>query len=148
MSGETVGKSRAVPVLKRLELFRGLLEPDYEALVTVCSSVFYRPGQVLFEQGDPGTSLLVILSGEVEITNNSRGLIKKLRSGEILGEMSLVRSAPRTATATAAQPSMLLELKTRELLRLLERHPRIGHLTMRNIAVKLADRLEAESRRR
>jgi CRP-like cAMP-binding protein len=70
-----------------------------------------RPQEVIFRQGDTGRHLYLILSGSVEIyktIDGNRQSISRLGSGEIFGEMGLLTSEPRCATATAIEETRLI----------------------------------------
>ena len=84
----------------------------------------YGPGEVIFQEGDPGRHVYVIKAGTVEVLikrpDGSQEAIRRLSPGEAFGEMALLRKAPRSATirtVTAAQvfkmsPSNFLALYT------------------------------------
>jgi CRP-like cAMP-binding protein len=81
----------------------------------------YSPGEVLFRQGEPGDVMFVIQSGAVRITKHVSGddkLLAVLGPGEFLGELAILNAKPRTATATAAEPTrcLLVEAKTLEAM--------------------------------
>lgn len=62
--------------------------------------VFFHRGETIFNEGDYGDRLFVIIKGEVEIVRQGTPL-KSLNPGEILGEMALVSNDPRSASAVA-----------------------------------------------
>ena len=71
----------------------------------------YEAGTVLFREGDPGTEMYVIQSGEVEISRmvgDRRQSLAVLPPGEFFGEMAIVNDRPRSATATVRRRSRLL----------------------------------------
>src|SRR5205809_3316632 len=73
-------------------------------------------GTPLFAEGDEGGSLYVILSGNVDVnkqtpTGNRR--LATLHPGDILGELSLVDSSPRSAAAVITSQALLFELSRR-----------------------------------
>src|SRR5687768_16200123 len=71
----------------------------------------YEPGTVLFREGDPGTEMYVIQSGEVEISRmvaERRQSLAVLPAGEFFGEMAIVNNRPRSATATVRRRARLL----------------------------------------
>src|SRR5687768_11643231 len=81
----------------------------------------YSPGEVLFGEGETGHTMLVIQSGAVRITKSVGGedkLLAVLGPGEFLGELAILNSKPRTATATAVEPTrcLLIEAKTLEAM--------------------------------
>ena len=74
--------------------------------------VEYAPGDVVFQEGDKGRSMYVLLEGQVELTKRAEDgshLLKCVDTkNDFFGEMSLIDSQPRSATATATAPSKLL----------------------------------------
>jgi CRP-like cAMP-binding protein len=71
------------------------------------------PGTILIREGDPGRGLYVVLSGEVEVVKGEEpfeATLATLRSGDIFGEIALVRGTAATATVRAARPSSVLFL--------------------------------------
>ena len=68
---------------------------------------------VIFRQGDSGSEMFVIAAGHVRLTLGSEGYethIGTLGPGEFFGELSLLTGAPRTATAKAAEDTLLLAI--------------------------------------
>jgi CRP-like cAMP-binding protein len=74
----------------------------------------FRRNEVIFHQGDPGDSLHIIASGAVKIvlpsSEGEEAIIATLREGDFFGELALLDGAPRSATATALEPSETLML--------------------------------------
>ena len=80
--------------------------------------ITYRKGDVIFREGDMGDNMYIIQSGAVEISQTKDGhkhVLAILESGNFFGEMALIDSRPRSATATAISRSRLL-LLTRDTL--------------------------------
>ncbi|MGE0028099.1 MAG: FAD-dependent oxidoreductase [Thermoleophilia bacterium] len=64
----------------------------------------YEPGEVVFEEGDSGDSLFMILSGDVEVVkrfDDGPAVVGALGAGEYFGEMALLGRRPRSATVRA-----------------------------------------------
>ncbi len=73
----------------------------------------YEPGEAVFDEGDMGDSLFMILSGEVEVSKRIGAESKHigmLGPGEYFGEMALLGRRPRSASTRAATPLDLLVL--------------------------------------
>ena len=69
-------------------------------------STYFDPDEFLFEEGDPGECAYIIESGSVEVSLDKGGrklIIATLGAGEVLGEMAIIDSSPRTATARAIE---------------------------------------------
>ncbi len=92
----------------------------------------FREGQLIFGEGDAGDCAYIIEDGAVEIIQHDSsgehrlGLLKK---GELFGEVALIDQQPRTATARATEPTVLLQIDHRLVKTLLERSdPILRHL--------------------
>lgn len=121
--------------LARVPIFANCTAAEIGAIAEVAQEQAFQAGQIIVSQGTPGQAFYMILTGRVEIIrdNNSLGAFKP---GDFFGEMSLLDSAPRSATIRALEPTTCLMLSSWDFKRTLETHP--------SIAVKL---LEVLSRR-
>lgn len=75
-------------------------------------------GDVLFREGDRADCAYIIESGSLEISTHSEGqhvIICRLTAGEIVGEMGVIDSAPRTATAVALDETRLMVVTRNQL---------------------------------
>jgi CRP-like cAMP-binding protein len=86
-------------------------------------------GTVIIREGDEGRGLFLVLSGEVEVTKRDElGVevpISTLKSGDVFGEIALVRGVPSTATVGAARQSTVLFLGRDYFVRLIEAVPEV-----------------------
>ena len=113
--------------LTGVELFELLSEEDRAALAAVVDCVEIEAGKVLFEAGDPGESLFVVRSGEVELfirdNTGQKIVLTTATTGDLFGELALLDQGARTATALTLADGELLELDRDDLLLLFQRHP-------------------------
>jgi uncharacterized membrane protein len=124
-----------------LERFEHLTEEDRVALAALVDRRELPLGEFLFRAGDPGESLFVVRSGEVELfikdTAGQKIVLTVARRGDTFGELALLDSGARTATAVALEEAVLLELDREDLLVLFQRTPpaalrllaAMGHMT-------------------
>ncbi|HEY8184413.1 MAG TPA: DUF1003 domain-containing protein [Thermoanaerobaculia bacterium] len=114
-------------VLAQLELFEHLQEEDRDRLAAVIDDIELPAGTVLFHTGEPGDSLFVVRSGEIELyikdTVGQKIVLTIAREGEMFGELALLDSGARTATAIALADSHLLVLDRDDLMLLFQRTP-------------------------
>jgi CRP-like cAMP-binding protein len=71
------------------------------------------PGTAIIREGDPGRGLYVVLAGEVEVLKGDEpfeATLATLRSGDVFGEIALIRGTPAVATVRAARPTTVLFL--------------------------------------
>jgi len=75
-------------------------------------------GELVFREGDPPTCAFLIESGQVEIITVQDGnplVLSVLGEGDLLGEMAIIDEAPRTATARASTPAVLIPVDGKQL---------------------------------
>jgi CRP-like cAMP-binding protein len=84
---------------------------------------------VIFQKGDPGTSMMAVLNGRVRIgaySEEGREIILNIiESGQLFGEVALLDQKKRSADATAMGETRLLVLDRRDFIPFLERKPKI-----------------------
>ena len=90
----------------------------------------------IMQEGRAGTSMYVVLEGEVAITVG-RKIIEKIGPGGVFGEIALVDQSPRTANAIARVDCALLSLNRDGLIELVKSDPAIGMAMMRSVASRL-----------
>lgn len=99
-----------VQKLSQLPICRGLTPSDASVLLEIAEETSATQGSKLFTEGDTGDALLVVLTGEVEVTKQGQSLAK-MGEGSVLGEMSLLGAGGiRSATATALTNLSLLRV--------------------------------------
>mgnify|MGYP005845931189 CR=1 FL=1 len=126
--------------LKKIPPFANLSAADLERLCEMVEEVRLMPGEVLFTEGSAGDHAFVIKEGEVEIIKLSGGrevLLAVRRAGEVIGEMSLLESAPRFATVKARKGSFLLSISHAELEELINSSPSAARSLLFTITSRL-----------
>ncbi len=96
-------------VLKKADFLTYLRGSEQTQFIKECKEVHLKPGGILFHEKDPGNSMYVILSGEVLIYKENK-VIARRGDGEIFGELSLIDSAPRSATVESVSDASFLEI--------------------------------------
>lgn len=116
-----------VEMLAGIEFFEMLDEDDRIALADVIDYEKLDAGQILFQTGEPGDALYIVRAGEIELyikdTAGQKIVLNVVRPGEMFGELSLLDSGPRSATATALTETDLLVLDRDDLLLLFQKKP-------------------------
>jgi len=103
------GLELACAALARSPLFHGIDDDELTRIAATMARRRFRKGEVIFHEGDPGDSLHVVVEGRVKITREStegdEAIVVVLTPGDAFGELVLLDGAPRSATATAMEPT-------------------------------------------
>ncbi len=107
----------------------------YLALLPYASERRFGRTQVLFECGDDGDSMFLVLKGQVEIFvdyRKRRTLISRKWPGDVFGELALLGDGKRTASAVARVDSCLGVVQRSDFDRCLEENPRLRQMLVRD----------------
>jgi CRP-like cAMP-binding protein/methyl-accepting chemotaxis protein len=88
----------------------------------------YTKDNMIFSEGEPGQELYIIQRGAVKITkivDNNEVLLAVLKQGDIFGEMALLESKPRSASAIAYDDCILLAVSKANFARMVSSQPQI-----------------------
>lgn len=96
----------------------------------------FDAGATVFAEGQAGDKMYVVLDGEVTLSINGRRL-ETVGSGGILGEMALVDSGPRSATAVASETAQLAPITAQRFKALVQQKPEFALQIMRLLAARL-----------
>ena len=85
------------------------------------------PGEVLFSEGEPSTTIGILLDGHIDLESvNSAGapvLVQTWSPGNLVGHVTALRRAPRFGTAVAADQASMLIVDTIQFIQLLATRP-------------------------
>jgi hypothetical protein len=123
---------------RRVELFQGVDPEDVAKIFSKGITAEYEADTVIFEKGQQGDELYVILGGEVLIHDGRRPLAT-LGRGDMFGEMALVSDEPRSACAKTTAQSSLLSLSLETINNVMP--PDVSLRLLTNIVVVLSARL-------
>ena len=128
-------------VLRRAGLFQGVDPDAVEALAGEFEILDAPRGATLFNEGDPGESLYIVLSGKVKLGRRSsdgrENLVAVMGPSDQFGELSLFDPGPRTATATVVTDARLAKLPKAALQSWVQDRPEIAMQLLRVVARRL-----------
>ena len=104
--------------------------------------ITYRKGDVIFSEGDMGDTMYIIQSGVVEISHikdGNRNVLAILEKGNFFGEMALIDSRTRSATATSISRSRLLLLTRDTLMERVRQDPGVVIHLLNTLCKRLAE---------
>lgn len=130
-------------VLKKIPIFEELNPREVSSIERILHRRTYRPGEVIFHQGDAGVGMYIIERGTVEIILEPvNQVVAEIRDGEFFGELALLDESPRSATARAKTECRMLGFFQSDLFGLIERDPRLGVKIVLRLASIIGDRLK------
>ncbi len=134
--------------MRRLSAIPLLAELEVEALRLIAFSGetrMFKPGDVLFRQGEASDGAFVLLSGRIaiEATGAGRPPLQVVGPGALIGERALLSAIARPATATAREAATVLKITRRLFYRVLSEFPGSAERLREVLARDLAERLDA-----
>ena len=141
---------------EQIPLFKGLSRTQIHYIIMAGSLKTVEAGEVLFRKGDPSDSMYTVISGSMDVLDSvtddescrlsgKQKLINRIETGEVVGEMGLPRSAPRSATVIASEPVELLQINWKMIKRLQWLYPPTANRFFQNLLATICDRLESTS---
>ncbi len=113
--------------LKKNPLFQELDDKTFDELLRSAQPKIHKARKLIFHEGDPGGSLLMILSGQIKISsiaaNGKECVLAFLGPGDVVGELTFLDGGARTATAQAIEQTRTLELSRQPFIKVLENNP-------------------------
>ena len=147
-------------LLASTDIFGHLDDHQLEMLADLASCQSFAPGESVVRQGEPGDSLYLVVSGELEVfqanANSPTRLpgrhVADLETSDAFGEMALCTGEARTASVICKSECVLIEIERKHLLPLLEDQPQIleimgSIMAARQQQLKATKEQRAESRR-
>src|SRR3954463_2916009 len=114
-------------LLSEVPFFEYLDEQDRATLASLVHIESFKTGTMIFHAGDPGDSMYVLRSGEVEVffkdTTGNRIVLETCRTGAFFGDISLLDQGPRTASVLATHDVEAIRISRADLHAFLERKP-------------------------
>lgn len=148
---QTLGRwKRSTPELDRIQFlktvpfFDRLSNRQLKGVSDIMFERTYDADEFIFEEGQPGAALFLILDGKVAIeicreTNTTR--LAVLEAGAFFGEMALLDDTPRSANARALEQTRTLALYRNDLNELVHRDAKTACQIYRSLAGTMGDRL-------
>lgn len=128
-------------LIRRVSLFSMLTPEQAEALAATVSKKRFKRGEILVEQGRKTDALFIVLTGRTRVLmTDSKGrevILATLKSGDYVGEMSLIDNEPHSATVVADQQVDVLVLGRDSFLRCLRENMEMAHGVMRVLVQRL-----------
>lgn len=130
-----------IMLLKRVPFFEGLRTDQLRYVATALEPIEWLPGNRVFDMGEPGEEMYIIVSGRIGISilsdPNSKEFVAEIKDGDCFGEMGILDDLPRSATAHVLEHTAALALAKERLRGLLASYPEIGIGMLRAMSRRL-----------
>tara|TARA_B110000503_G_scaffold135681_1_gene216672 strand:- start:1013 stop:3802 length:2790 start_codon:yes stop_codon:yes gene_type:complete len=134
-------------LLQSLPFFTGLTHEELHSVASIGQFESVARGEIIFEKGDPGDALFVLITGTVSIflkgEEGSRVELASLTSGGYFGDLALIDGQPRSAGAQATEDCEFFLVKRSQFLRLLTKSPHV----LVNVLVGLTEHVRSSNQR-
>ena len=138
-----------VSILRQTDLLGPASAEDLEAVAAAARVRAFRRGQVVFTTGDPGDTVIVVISGRVKVVVRSADgaelTLTVIGPGGMFGELSAADSGPRSADAETLEDSQLLLVPRDAVQDVCARVPSAAQALTSSLAVTLRRLTEAAS---
>jgi HEAT repeat protein len=130
---------------KRVSLFENLSPADLKQVASIAEEELFSDGDMIAQRGEPGDAMFVIVSGEVSVVIAKDGHnveAARRRSGEYVGEMSIINREPRMATLIAVGDVRALCIDQKSFEGLIRERPEVSLAVIKVLSKRLKEATE------
>jgi len=131
-------------MLQKLALFSTLSRIELHVIDSLLHERRFLKGEIIFDQGEEGQALYVVIAGRVLICRQGEpetGKITEINAGGVFGEIALLDNLPRALQARAAADCVLASMSRGDLESLLDTHAVIASKFLLQLALYLSRQL-------
>jgi len=134
--------------LGTVPVFSELGKRDLVLLERLVHCRHYRANETIFEEGDPGSGMYLLRSGQIRIylrhrESHSEEDLTRLGPGDFFGETTLTAPSNRTAAARTLEPTELVGLFRADLLETAQKYPAVANKILLGLTRVVSERLQA-----
>ncbi|MEK7688617.1 MAG: cyclic nucleotide-binding domain-containing protein, partial [Deltaproteobacteria bacterium] len=150
-SAESPAKAAEEQLVKfpRTPLFSDLTRDELFTVIGKVKHQIISPGVFVFQEGDRGDSIYIVVSGELDIiVRDKKGnnvALATLKEGDFFGEFGFFSNARREASVRATTPASILEIVKSDIDDIIARHKRVAQVLFNFYKERVVDRLMAIS---
>lgn len=133
----------SISELRKNTLFSGVKVSELRRILPTLRQEYYPRSAEICREGEPGSCMYIILSGQVKLTMTERArteTLAYLNAGDFFGEASILSNEPRAVTAEVVIDAEILLLSQQHFYDLVERDPTVMHNVIRTIDRRLRRR--------
>lgn len=138
----TLGTMDRILFLRQVPLFTDLAPEDLQQIAEVATERVFTSNDYLCREGEIGDELFVIVDGQVRVTKGSNGqerILRKLKTGEHIGELAILREQPRSASVAAEGGNVrTLAIRGSALKSILRDRPEVAMAMLATLAHRMS----------
>ncbi|HPG31798.1 MAG TPA: cyclic nucleotide-binding domain-containing protein [bacterium] len=127
-----------VLILKSVEIFTNIPEECLVELATVINEIHIKAGETIFQKGDIGKSMFIIIEGEVKVHDGER-IFAELGERSVFGELAALDPEPRSASVTAMKDTFLFKLEQDALYELMSEYIEVARGIIKVLCQRLRE---------
>lgn len=131
--------SDKIAILKTVSLFTETPDELLEEVASMLEEAIYQQGETIFEKGDHGDAMYIIISGKVRVHDGEMTL-DYLGVPDFFGEMSALDPEPRSASITAVEETHIFQIGQDALYNLMQRQSGVARAVIRVLCQRLRAR--------
>lgn len=139
----SLGLVERVAALHRVQMFAGIPGRVLAAVAEAAVEERASQGDVMMEEGAVEAHLYAIVEGRVRVHRDGRTL-GELGPGATVGELAVLSPAPRSASVTALEPTLVLRVDQLVFDELLVEWPELAHGVIEELVSRLRERTELD----
>jgi HEAT repeat protein/ATP/ADP translocase len=129
-------------LLREIPMFSKLSPEDLERIAEIAQEQLYSSHSLICREGDPGSTLFIIVNGEVDVIKllgKKQNILATRRDGEFVGEMAILESAPRSATLKARGDVRALTIEGDAFKTILHDRPEVAVSVLRHMSSRVRE---------
>ena len=130
-----------VDILQTVSLFRNAQRADLAEVADLLEEVAVEMGQTVFEKGDLGSSVYIVVRGLVRVHDGDK-ILNYLSKGDVFGEMAILDPGPRSASVTAVEKTLLFCLDQAPFRQLQAKSPEVTEGIIHMLSSRLRARMQ------
>ncbi|MDD5675653.1 MAG: cyclic nucleotide-binding domain-containing protein [Chitinivibrionales bacterium] len=138
-------KKALIDLVRELPVFQDCSLSQLVQIERVMHKRLYRKDEIVFNEGEPGAGMYIVIHGEVAIRKRVAAekqiVLAVIGTRHFFGELALLDEIPRSASAVAVEETELLAFCKPDLERIVLRNPKLGVTILRNISRLVCKRL-------
>jgi len=127
-----------VIILKSIDLFSEIPENDLLTLAMEFETIEYDKGKTVIKQGDIGTSMYVLISGEVNVDIDGK-IVATLGEKNIFGELAIFDPEPRSATILTTKDTILFKIESDVIYDLISKYSNVARGIIKILSKRIRD---------